>query len=284
MGTRTLASIEKAVRENNLRGADVGGLAAAAEAHRAALAPDPELLALSRLPQITAEIQEAAARGDVETIERLVAERESIEAMQTRRSEAALEPLRRREAGRPAEGEEADLAGRMKKLEALTARKQGQRDKLRMKLVNDPENTALHAKIKALDAALLDVQPEIDSILERQRQIAEWRNWQAQSRDIAQAEVESKAARKEREKDERALMLLADKAIKCWLELRGSLEQFQEVTVRRMKAAGLRRHCNAMDDARWKIAKATNGAVAREDGISGSFTISGRFNPPEVNE
>ncbi|MGB7284533.1 MAG: hypothetical protein WBE13_19870 [Candidatus Acidiferrum sp.] len=281
MGTRTLASIEKAVRENNLRGADVGGLAVAAEEHRAALAPNQVFAASNRLERIAVEIQAAAAAGDVEAIQRLVAEREGIEAEEARRADAALEPFRRRMAGRPAEGEEADLAKTAKKLTALTAKKQGKLDKLRAHLIRDPENTDLHAKIQAATDDLADMQPQIDAILARQSQIAEWKSWQAQSQDIAEAQAETKAAAKERERDERSLTHLAVKIITLWLELCAAIEAFQKIVVRRMTIAKFRLHYDVADSLRLRINRETRGAVVRDEGISGSFTISGRFNSPE---
>jgi len=137
-------------------------------------------------------------------------------------------------------------------------------------------------KILAATEELADIQPRLDEIAGRQAQIAEYHAWVAQRQDIAEAQAETKAAAKERERDERALSHLAVKIIKLWLELCAAIEAFQEITVRRMKAARLRHHYNAMDDLRLKMAKDTRGAVVREEGISGAFSVTARFSSPEV--
>ena len=278
---RDTNALEKNIRVHGLRGPFAGELEQAAREERALLAPNQVFAASNRLERIAVEIQAAAAAGDVESIQRLVSERESIQAEEARRSDAALEPFRRRVAGQPAEGEEADLEKRLKKLDALAARKQAKLDKLRARLIQAPENTALHEKILTATDDLADVQPQIDAIVARQAQIAEYHAWTAQREDIEQAQAETKAAAKERERDERALSHLAVKIIKLWLELCAAIEAFQEITVRRMKAARVRHHYNAMDDLRLKMAKDTRGAVTRDEGIAGSFTVSGRFNSLE---
>jgi len=108
---RDTNALEKNIRIHGLRGPFAGALEAAAREERALLAPNQVFAASNRLERIAVEIRAAAAAGDVEAIQRLVAERESIEADEARRADAALEPFRRRMAGQPAEGEERKDSG-----------------------------------------------------------------------------------------------------------------------------------------------------------------------------
>jgi len=284
MGTpaRSLESIEKSIRANNLRGADVAGLEQAAREERALFAPNQVFALHERLERIEVEIKAAAAAGDVEEIRRLMVERESVRAEEARRDEEALQPFRRRMAGQPAEGEEADLEKRLKKLDALTTRKQTKLAKLRAQLIEQPEDVDLHARIEDAEADLSEVQPQIDAIVARQAQIAEYHAWIAQREDIDKRQAETKAAKKEREKEEKALTFLADKMTKDFLTLRETAGQFQEIVARRMTKANLRLHYDVLDSLRWKMGKATNNGILRDEGIDGALTITARVASPEV--
>jgi len=278
---RDTNALEKNIRTHNLRGNLVGGLEEAAAEERRLLAPNPDMAAFDRLQRIAGEIQEAASRGDTKKIRQLIAERESIDAEQARRSEEVLAPYRRRVAGEPAKGEEQNLEKRLKKLDALATRKQTKLAKLRDQLIEQPEDVDLHARIEDAEADLGEIQPQVDSILARQRQIADWKAWKSSQEDIAKAQVETATARKEREKDEKSLVFLSNKITKNWLELRGAVEEFQAIVVRRMTTAGLHLHYNLLDDLRMKMNRETNGACVRQEGIVGAFSVSDRIQSVE---
>ncbi|MGC1418427.1 MAG: hypothetical protein WA817_24295 [Candidatus Acidiferrum sp.] len=278
---RTLASIERSVRENGLRGSFAGGLEVAAREH-ANINPLPDyLIELQRLDAIEAEMQIAAAKGDTAAIRRLSAEKQSIELAQERRTEADLALLNARQVMAPEPGEEKRVEASAKALHRQIAVKNTERTKLLVALAKQPENENLLSRVEKIDEWLADVAPEVEALTAQQNRIAAWKKQQEESGELAKTQKETKRMAQERESDEKSMADLAGKVTQSWLELCAAIEAFQKIVVRRMTIAKFRLHYDVADSLRLRINRETRGAIVRDEGISGSFTISGRFNSPE---
>ncbi|MGB7284613.1 MAG: hypothetical protein WBE13_20270 [Candidatus Acidiferrum sp.] len=276
---RTLASIERSVRENGLRGSFAGGLEAAAREH-ANINPLPDyLIELQRLDAIEAEMQIAAAKGDTAQVRRLIAEKQSIELAQERRTEADLALLSARQITAPEPGEEERVEARAKALHRQIAVKNTERTKLLVALAKQPEHEVLLGKVEKIDEWLADVAPEVEALTAQQNRIAAWKKQQEESGELARTQKETKRMAQEREADEKSMADLAGEMVKDYLSLRASMEQFSAIVVRRMTTAGVSLHWNLLDDLRLKINRETRGACVRQEGVMGAFTISDRVQP-----
>lgn len=275
----TPQSIERNIRVNNLRGAFAGGLEAAAAEHRKISSVAPDMLAMERLAAIENEMAAAAERGDTAGLRRLIAEKEQIEFDRDRRTDALLAQLNARTIPAPEDGEEQRVAVRSKELNRQITRKQNEKKRLLAALVKQPDCQTLIARVEKIDEWLRDVQPEIESLAARQATIAAWHEQQSASGELERAKKETKKAAQERERDEARMTALADLAAKAWKDLTESLREFEIITARRMRAAGLRREYEPLASTSESVRAATNGGCTRTEGIHGVWTISGRVRP-----